>query len=370
MGEVSKANSRVVNPTTSSTDIQHTPAEIDQEKHDDEKDLTAEPSYITGLRLFLIMVTIFMSTLLAALEIGIIATAIPGITDDFHQLNDVRWYGSATFLLVGASSPMWSKMYKYLRIKWVYLSSVVIVAASAQNRLSVIIGRAIQGLGAAGTLGGSVILISVVAEPRRRPVLIGSWMGVFMVSTILGPVLGGVFTSEVSWRWCFWINLPLGGPIVIMCLLFLRVPGHIKPVPATWKEIILQLDLPGFSLLLGSLVCFTLALQWGGQTKAWSFGVVIATLVLWIAFTIMFFIVEGLHGSRAMVPLKLLKPRMTWDNALWCYILCSGQVPYIPPCQSGGVYLLHTNANARVSSVTGSSMVGAGVVILIFGIGI
>lgn len=125
MGEVSKANSRVANPTTSSTDIQHTPAEIDQEKHDDEKDLTAEPSYITGLRLFLIMVTIFMSTLLAALEIGIIATAIPGITDDFHQLNDVRWYGSATFLLVGASSPMWSKMYKYLRIKWVYLSSVV-----------------------------------------------------------------------------------------------------------------------------------------------------------------------------------------------------------------------------------------------------
>lgn len=204
IGEVSKPNSRMVNPTTSSSDIQHTPAESDQEKHDDEKSLAAEPSYITGLRLFLIMLTIFMSTLLAALEIGIIATAIPGITDDFHQLNDVGWYGSATFLLVGASSPMWGKMYKYLRIKWVYLSSVVfylvgsIVAASAQNSLSVIIGRAIQGLGAAGTLGGSVLLISVVAEPRRRPVLIGSWMGVFMVSTILGPVLGGVFTSEVS----------------------------------------------------------------------------------------------------------------------------------------------------------------------------
>ncbi|KAJ5205193.1 hypothetical protein N7472_001641 [Penicillium cf. griseofulvum] len=326
MGEVSKANSRVVNPTTSLSDIQHTPAESDQEKHDDEKDLAVEASYITGLRLFLIMLTIFMSTLLAALEIGIIATAIPGITDDFHHLNDVGWYGSATFLLVGSSSPMWGKMYKYLRIKWVYLSSVVfylvgsIVAASAQNSISVIIGRAIQGLGAAGTLGGSVLLISVVAEPKKRPVLIGSWMGVFMVSTILGPVLGGVFTSEVSWRWCFWINLPLGGPIVIMCLLFLRVPGHIKPVPATWTEIILQLDLPGFSLLLGSLVCFALALQWGGQTKAWSAGVVIATLVLWIAFTIMFFIVEGFQGSRAMVPLRLLKPRMTWANALWCYI--------------------------------------------------
>lgn len=183
-----------------------------------------------------------------------------------------------------------------------------------------IVGRAIQGLGATGTLSGSVLIINYVAQPKRRPVLIGSWMGVFMVSTILGPVIGGAFTSGVSWRSCFWINLPLGGPIVVLVLLFLQVPKHIKPAPATWKEIILQLDLPGFSLLLASLICLTLALQWGGQTKAWSQGSVIATLVLWVSFTIIFFIVEWLQGARAMVPLKLLKPRMTWTNALYCYM--------------------------------------------------
>lgn len=319
-------DSRVPTPATSPSDTKHYPAGNYEEKQSTVNDLATENEYIAGVRLFLIMLTIFMSTLLAALEIGIIATAIPGITDDFQQLDDVGWYGSATFLLVGSSSPMWGKLYMYLRIKWVYLGSVVfylvgsIVAASAQNSLSVIIGRAIQGLGAAGTLGGSVLIISVVAEPKKRPMLIGAWMGVFMVSTILGPVLGGVFTTEVSWRWCFWINLPLGGPIVILCLLFLRVPKHVKPVPATWKDIILQLDLPGFFLLLASLVCFALALQWGGQTKAWSAGVVIATLVLWIVFTATFFIVEKLQGPRAMVPLRLLKSRMTWANALWCYM--------------------------------------------------
>ncbi|CAP96139.1 dynein heavy chain [Penicillium rubens] len=310
----------------SSPHDEYTPTDSNQEKHDRDEALAGEPEYIKGLRLFLIMLTIFMSTLLAALEIGIIATAIPGITDDFHRLDDVGWYGSATFLLVGASSPMWGKLYKYLQVKWVYLGSIVfylvgsIVAAAAPNSTSVIVGRAIQGLGAAGTLGGSVLVISLVAEPKNRPVLIGSWMGVFMVSTILGPVIGGAFTSGVSWRWCFWINLPLGAPVLFLCLLFLRVPKHVKPAPATWTEIILQLDLPGFSLLLGSLVCFALALQWGGQTKAWSSGVVIATLVLWIAFTIIFFIVEAFQGSRAMVPLALLKPRMTWAQALWCYI--------------------------------------------------
>lgn len=285
-----------------------------------------EPEYATGLRLFLIMFTIFMSTILAALEIGIIATAIPGITDTFHQLDDVGWYGSATFLLVGASSATWGKLYKYTNVKWPFLASVAlyligsIVAAAAPNSVSIIVGRAIQGLGAAGSLGGSVLIINYVAEPRKRPILIGAWMGTFMVSTVLGPVIGGAFTSNVTWRWCFWINLPLGGPIVVLILLFLRVPEHIKPAEATWVEIILQLDIPGFSLLLASLVCYILALQWGGQSKDWNDGTVIATLVLWIVFKILFVVVEYFQGVRAMVPLRLLKPRITWANALYCYL--------------------------------------------------
>lgn len=304
-----------------------------------------EPEYATGGRLIAIMSTIFLTTLLAALDIvgfclqklsdcfanrfrsqGIVATAIPGITDDFHALNDVGWYGGAIFLTVGTSSPVWGKLYKYFPGNRVYLASVAlfligsIVAAAAPNSPALIVARAIQGLGCSGSLGGSVLMISYVAEPKKRPMLIGLWMGIFMCSTIVGPLIGGAFTTNVSWRWCFWINLPVGGPVVVLILLFFRMPKHVKPVPATWKEIILQLDFLGFGILLTSLVCFTLALQWGGQTKPWSDGSVIATLVMWVVLTIAFFINEWLQGDYAIVPLGLLKPRITWTNALYGYM--------------------------------------------------
>ncbi|KAF2679050.1 MFS gliotoxin efflux transporter glia [Lentithecium fluviatile CBS 122367] len=326
-GSIKTAEAKASNPPGSTRKEHSTAGSLKEKQQDSIEALPAdvEPEYITGIRLILIMFTIFISTLLIALEIGIIATAIPGITDEFHRLNDVGWYGSATFLVVAASSPMWGKLYKYLNVKWTYLASIAIflvgsvVAAAAPNSESIIVGRALQGLGASGTLGGSLIVINYVAQPKRRPVLIGTWMSIFMVSTILGPIIGGAFTSGISWRWCFWINLPLGGPIVVLLLLFLRVPKHIKPAPATWKEIIFQLDLPGFTLLLAALVCLTLALQWGGQAKPWKDGSVIATLVLWVVLMIIFFMVEGFQGDRAMVPLKLLKPRMTWTNVLYSF---------------------------------------------------
>jgi MFS family permease len=218
---------------------------------------------------------------------------------------------------------MWGKLYKYFSAQLVYLTSVIIflvgsiLAAAAPNSPALIVGRALQGWGCSGTLGGSVLMISYVAEPRKRPMLIGTWMSVFMFSTIIGPLIGGAFTSDITWRWCFWINLPVGVPVIALVVVFFKVPKHIKPAPATWVEILRQLDLPGFILLLCSLICFILALQWGGLTKLWSDGSVIATLVLCVALSIAFFVVEWIQGEYAMVPLALLKPRLVWTNAMY-----------------------------------------------------
>lgn len=301
------------------------PPRCNNEDNED-NDGPVEPEYATGLKLFLVMMSICMAALLTALEIGIIATAIPQITDEFHSLGDVGWYGCATFLVVAASSAMWGKLYQYLNVKYVFLASVAVFlvgalpAAAARNSQAVIAGRAVQGWGIGGTMSGSIIVINYVSHPRQHPVLIGVWTAVFMVSTILGPIIGGAFTSGVSWRWCFWINLPLGGPIVLLLLLFVHIPKHIKPTPASWKEIILQLDLPGFGLILASLACFTLALERGGESKAWSNGSVVAALVLWTCLFIAFIVVEWFQSTRAMVPLRLLKPRTTWANAMYNFM--------------------------------------------------
>ncbi|KAK2605783.1 hypothetical protein N8I77_008597 [Diaporthe amygdali] len=280
-----------------------------QKPSSDKKDnhRAVEPHYAEGFKLFLIMLSINMAALLTALEIGIISTAIPQITDEFHSLSDVGWYGSATFFIVAATSASWGKLYKYCNAKWVFLSSLAFImigsipAAAAPNSRSIILGRAIQGLGIAGSMSGSIIVINFVSHPSQHPLLIGIWTGVFMVSTILGPIIGGAFTSGASWRWCFWINLPLGFPIITLLVLLLHIPEHIKPAPGTWKEILMQLDFPGLFALLASLVCLTLAMEWGGQTKAWSDGPVIATLIMSIVLFMGFFIYNTLFPADWLI---------------------------------------------------------------------
>jgi MFS family permease len=138
---------------------------------------------------------------------GIVATAIPAITNDFQSLNEIAWYGSACFILVGASSSTWGKLFTYFPAPTTYMSALVlyligsVVAAAASSSTVLIVGRAIQGFGCSGTLSGSILIINFTAAPQSRPLLIGTWMGVFMGATVLGPLLGGVFTTAVTWRW-------------------------------------------------------------------------------------------------------------------------------------------------------------------------
>lgn len=170
----------------------------------DEK--SPEPAYPPTSQVLLIMACLFLVLFLIALDRLIIGVAIPSITDEFHSLGDVGWYGSA-YLLTSCSFmlPM-GKIYTFANPKWIYLGSLVVfeigsaICGAAPNSTALIIGRAIAGLGNAGLFQGAIIITMFIVPLHKRPQYMGFFGAVFGVASAIGPLLGGAFTDGPGWR--------------------------------------------------------------------------------------------------------------------------------------------------------------------------
>jgi MFS family permease len=156
---------------------------------------------------------------------------------------------------------------------------------------------------------GGFTIIAFSSEPKRRPLFTGLVGSAYGLSAVAGPLIGGAFSDKVSWRWCFYINLPIGGLAAAIILIFFHPPSGAKPIKAPLKEKILNMDLFGMSLLMCLIICFILALQYGGQTKNWNSSEVISLLVGFVAILVALVIWENYLGERAMLVGRLLKKR-------------------------------------------------------------
>jgi MFS family permease len=177
----------------------------------------------------------------------------------------------------------------------------------APSSLALIIGRAITGVGGAGISSGAFTIIALSAPPKQRPAYIGILGASYGIAAAIGPLVGGAFTSNVTWRWCFYINIPIGGLAAGIILLFYRAPPPLPFLGVPFKEKLLQMDLGGTLLLVSAMVCYVLALQWGGISLPWSDSKVIGTLVGFGILLIVYGIVQWRQKERAAMIGRLFR---------------------------------------------------------------
>ena len=265
----------------------------------------------TATQTFLIMFALCLALFLAALDTTIVTTAIPTISQDFHSSSGYVWIGSAYLLGNAAVVTTWGKVSDIFGRKPVLLATAAVfwvgslLCAVSTNMTFLIAARAIQGIGSGGLVTLPNICVSDLFSMRNRGPYFGILGGVWALASAVGPVLGGVFTTKVTWRWCFYINLPLSGIAIVILFFMLKLHNPRTPI----KQGLAAIDWAGSLLVMGGTLMLLLGLEFGGIDFPWKSATVICLIVFGI-FTIgVFFVNEWKIAKYPIIPLHLFKFR-------------------------------------------------------------
>ncbi|MFG6193906.1 MDR family MFS transporter [Nonomuraea sp. JJY05] len=259
-----------------------------------------------GRSLWVSMGSLMLTMFLAAVDQTVVATAMPTIVGELHGLESLSWLVTAFALTSGIATPLYGKLSDMYGRKNLYLSAIVLfvlgsaLCGLAQSMGQLIAFRAFQGIGAGGLMVLTMTIVGDLVTPRERAKYQGIFGGVFTLASIAGPILGGYLTQHVSWRWIFYINLPLGVIALAVAFAVLKLPKRVSPHRIDWL---------GAVLISGVLTCLTLFASWGGTLYAWSSPVVIGLGGGAVLLAVLFVLVER-AAAEPVLPLRLFRDRM------------------------------------------------------------
>ncbi|HEY9359072.1 MAG TPA: MFS transporter, partial [Xanthobacteraceae bacterium] len=228
-----------------------------------------------------IVVGVLLTMMLAALDQVMVATALPTIAASLGDVENMSWVVTANLLCATATTPLYGKLSDIHGRRTMMLIAITVYAggslacALAPSMLTLILARALQGLGGGGLMPLVQTIIGDVASPRDRPRYQAYTSSTFIISTVGGPILGGFIAEHLHWSWIFWFNLPLCG------LAFLFTHNVLQQLPRHDRRH--KLDLLGALLMVGAAIALMLALTWGGRRYAWASPQILLLLLVSIA---------------------------------------------------------------------------------------
>ncbi|WP_229913968.1 MDR family MFS transporter [Streptomyces capitiformicae] len=272
---------------------------------------------------------LLLGMLLAALDQTIVSTALPTIVSDLGGLEHLSWVVTAYLLAATAATPLWGKLGDQYGRKRLFQTAIVIfligsaLCGMAQNMPQLIGFRAVQGLGGGGLMVLSMAIVGDLVPPRERGRYQGLFGAVFGATSVLGPLLGGVFTEHLSWRWVFYVNLPVGAVALLVIATVLRIPRRAE------RHLI---DYLGTFLIASVATCLVLVASLGGTTWAWDSPQIIALAVLAILLAAAFVAAER-RAAEPVLPLKLFRVRTFTLSAIISFVIgfaMFGAMTYLP----------------------------------------
>lgn len=278
-----------------------------------------------------IFAALMIAMFVGSLDQTIVATALPTIVGELEAVDQMLWVTTAYFLTSTIAMPAYGKLGDMFGRKHLFLAALLffiagsLYCAMTGNMLGLIIGRAIQGLGGGGLMILSQAIIADIFPPKKRSKYMGVMGASFGVSMALGPLLGGLFTEYVSWRWCFWINIPLG--IFALIVVAVALPHRVRTKPS-----LRVVDLPGMATLTGACACLVLAISLGGTMIAFDSIGFLALVAGAIVFAVLFVVAET-RAKEPIIPLGIFKNRnfvICTLAGLVVMIAMSGVISYLP----------------------------------------